>query len=260
MSDESRSGARTGEHSSIADLNGPTPEPTADPGAAPVVHPSKRVHTPPVLVSVTKEIRNGDLESPMEFPDFMLQLGLHFKLPERPEVNTSVPAAPPVKKTRKWIVGLAVLVIAGAGVVSTPLFTGQPPAEAALPPVVLGEWRPNSSKYAGRKFTLTENRVRIEFGELAAPVEFPVTQVRRSMRADTVVFDVLYEQERGETRFTFKFLDGVLPEVLLSNPANVVWRRDRDILPTVLPDSSPVRGVAPPPSAEGVVPPGAGGE
>lgn len=262
MSDEGKRGARTGEYPALG-LPEPDPvEPGQQPPATGAVEskaaPAARPQTPPVLGSVTREIRNGDLDRAMEFPDFMLQLGLHFQLPERPDVVTAMPSAPPVKRTRKWLVATAMVAVFGAGLASTPLLSRQPPAETAFPGEVLGEWKPSARKYAGRSFTLTDHRVRLAFGgELAAPVEFPVTEVRRSMRADTVIFEALYEQERGQTRFSFKFVDGVVPEIILSNPSNVIWRRDRDVLPVVQPDSSPVRGPsgAAPVRQDSVLPP-----
>ncbi len=202
------------------------PAPPEAQAPAPRAPGGSRGRTPPFLRAITKEIRDGDLNQPMHIGDFMLQLGLHYKLPEKAEMAAAAAYAAKVRRTRRWLVALAVLVVIAGGAV--PLALREEP-EAVLPAQVLGEWRTNSPRYSKRGFTFLRDRVRLDFGDQAVPVEFPVSEVRRVVRGDTTVFEVFYRQDQGLTRFQFDYVESAIPFVRLPNPSGVNWFREKDI-------------------------------
>jgi hypothetical protein len=177
--------------------------------------------------SLTREILDGNLDQPVELTDFMFKLGLHYDLPGKSETTVEAPAFLKKRGTRIWLVALAVIVTALGGV--APLLA-RPETVTTLPPEVLGEWHTSLPRYAGRKLILSAERVRIDFGDHAAPVEFPISEVRRRETPDGVQYEVLYRQDRGLTQFVFSFTESTFPpSITLPNPEGVDWVRARDV-------------------------------
>lgn len=177
-----------------------------------------------VAESFTRELRDGNLDRAMPFSEFMFQLGMAYDLPGRQQEALAI--AERKRRTRRWLVALAVVTVVGGGAAQ---LMGRTPSEATLPVEVLGQWATLYPQYAGRAFTLTEDRIDLDFGELAARVAFPVSEVRRNTVADTSVFEVLYEQERGLTRFEFIYVEGAVPTIYLPHPRGVAWVRVQDL-------------------------------
>lgn len=199
-----------------------TETPTGDEPAGPATPSTPRSGLP----SLTREILNGNLDQPVELTEFMFKLGLHYNLPGR---DATAPATPFLKKrsTRIWIVGLAAVITVLGGVV--PVLAKSDPV-STLPPEVRGEWHTSSPRYTGRKLILSEDRVRIDFGDHAAAVEFPISEVHRRDTPEGVQYQVLYRQDRGLTQFVFTFAESTWPaSIQLPNPAGVDWVRARDV-------------------------------
>ena len=226
---------RSGDTAPSASPSGANP---VTPGAAPA----------PFAGALTKELRDGDLDKPMEMVEFMFQLGLHYHLPGREEGTVDPVPEAKARGTRWWLPTVAVVaVLAAAGMQLL-----RPRPERTLPREVLGEWRTLSRSYAGRGFKLSPDRVALDFGEIASSVEFPISEVHREARGDTTVFEVLYRQDRGQTRVVFKYVETGRPTVFLLNPGGVAWVRATDVgydSPPLYPPTAPPRqpsGVAPP--------------
>lgn len=181
----------------------------------------------PKIASLTGEILDGNLDRPVEFTDFMFKLGLHYNLPGRPETTMSAPAVSRKPRSRIWLVALAVVVVIAGGAV--PILV-RPELVTALPGEVLGEWETGDPRYADRTLILAADRVRIDFGDHVAAVEFPVTEVRTRVTAEGVAYEVRYRQESGLTQFHFSFHESTWPpSIQLPHPEGVVWVRSRDM-------------------------------
>jgi hypothetical protein len=177
--------------------------------------------------TLTREILDGNLDQPVELTDFMFKLGLHYDLPGKAETTLEAPAFLKKRGTRIWLVVLAVMVTALGGVAPV---LARPKPVTSLPPEVLGEWSTSLPRYAGRKLILSAERVRIDFGDHAAAVEFPISEVRRRETQDGVQYEVLYRQDRGLTQFVFSFTESTWPaSITLPNPEGVDWVRAKDV-------------------------------
>jgi hypothetical protein len=121
----------------------------------------------------------------------------------------------------------SILVATAVAIALVPLIamvTSRAPART-LPIAVWGEWRTNSPNYADRFLRLSADRVTLGFGDIASPVEFPVSEVRSTIKGDTTVFLVEYHDGGGVTRLTFGFVSGAKPSLHLSSPAGAPWHR-----------------------------------
>jgi hypothetical protein len=183
----------------------------------------------PADAGATTTVKDGNRATAMPLKDFMSQLGVVMKLPDkdrpratRPEA--AVDAAPNRRSTpRLWLPVVAILGAAG--------FAGarmKPPPRVTLPPEVIGTWVTPHPEFAGRRLIFTPaGMLQVNDTTIDSPMQKILgSQVKRY--ADTVQVAIVHEADGGSITLSLAYTRGAFESLTLKNPAGVAWYRITD--------------------------------
>jgi hypothetical protein len=183
---------------------------------------------PPQAERAGTTVKDGNLATSMHLKDFMSQLGVVMKLPDKekpkPVKQIAATATPGTKPlTRLWLPVLAVLGAAG--------FAGarlRPPPVFTLPAELTGTWVTPHPEFAGRRMIFTPTSLLQVNDTTADPVPWKVLHVATRRYADTIQVQLVHEADGGTMRLEMAYTRGAFESINLKNPAAVAWYRIAD--------------------------------
>lgn len=137
----------------------------------------------------------------------------------------------PVQRASRWkratprqrfLVKLAGISLVAMLVAWAASFTGS----KVLPAEIQGLYATDDTMYATRRFELRAHRVAFTTSDtIRAVTGLPIQQVRQSVDAHGIRYDVEYQDEGGSHQISFIVLEGAEPQIKFVNQPRLVWRR-----------------------------------
>lgn len=174
-------------------------------------------------------IKDGNIATPMPLKDFMSQLGVVMKLPEKEKERTK-PAAG-ASEERRSSGGHTRLWLPVAGIAATAWFASaqlRPAPSAQLPDQLTGVWVTDDQRYAGKQLVLSRWAVQQSFGTVSPGESQRLVSVASTTRGDTTAVTLVHEADGGTATLTFAHTRGAFESLILRNPSSVVWHRLSD--------------------------------
>jgi hypothetical protein len=173
-------------------------------------------------------LKDGELINPMELGDFMMQLGMLFRLPVRvkePEPGDQ-PGTSAKRRSRRSLLIRMSPILAAVLVSTYAAFNVTLPSAqtATVPEELIGVWITSDAKYAGRHLALTDKTVVIGKGD-AGESGHTVKTVDQRAKGDTTIYTIIYQDEGGTRDLVLRYLPGGKPRVTLLNQPQMIWRR-----------------------------------
>ncbi|MGQ0764407.1 MAG: hypothetical protein ACT4OZ_01910 [Gemmatimonadota bacterium] len=174
-------------------------------------------------------IKDGNIGTPMALRDFMGQLGVVMKLPEKERENVAPGAgvaAPKVQgktHTRLWLPVAGIAVSAWFAVAQL-----SPAPSAQLPDQLTGVWVTGDKRYAGKQLVLSTRAVQQSFGTVSPGESQRLVSVTSVSRGDTTAVTLVHEADGGTATLSFAYVGGALETLMLKNPSGVAWHRLSD--------------------------------
>ncbi|MFZ5622794.1 MAG: hypothetical protein ACOY71_00005 [Gemmatimonadota bacterium] len=220
--------------------NGGTADPSR-PDDQPPLPGLQDTHTP-----VSRSVADGNLLEPMDLHEFLVGLGLVFRLATKRKKAPAPPAggtatageaakadrvdALRAERSRKVLIySLAVISLVAGAFALWPSGDGSKDA-AALPAEVQGRWTTTNPKYKDRAFALSASALTLQMGpRLTDAVSHPILKVTFEPHPDGTVYHVQYETVKGQEPITmsFRYTGGASPVIRLINQPNVEWVKAR---------------------------------
>mgnify|MGYP001444975213 CR=1 FL=1 len=179
-------------------------------------------------------IADGNLATPVKLTDYLVGVGVMFRLPKRNRKKERAEAAKAEAAAAKSKVRIPVkliatamlpIVVAVGGYYAWTNFLASQP----LPQEASGTWSTTDGRYAGRNFWLTESSVAFQNGATSDRFTVhPVKRVQTRQVADTTFIEIDYEKEGEAATLSLAYRDRPRPEMRLVNQRAVQWLRTGD--------------------------------
>ena len=109
-------------------------------------------------------------------------------------------------------------------VVAVRLGVRDPGGLAAAPPEIIGSWVTTDPRFADRGFTVAASDIELRLGD-GAVARFPIRSILLDTAAVHNAYRITYERATDtETLELYVYADST---IRLRNPADVIWRRER---------------------------------
>lgn len=171
----------------------------------------------------TGSLADGGLSESIALRDFLEGLGPLMRLP-RKGVKSDPRIPEPDDHRRNRLVPLFSLVLIGAVVAAGAWFIMRTSGDV-LPPDVLGSWKSDDPRYAGREFRLGPTMLTLQTGpDVADIVRYPIREVESRIIADTIEYLVTYKADGVEAEFAFNHLKET-DEIIFEHQNELRWHR-----------------------------------
>jgi hypothetical protein len=201
------------------------PPPTDERSSRPVTPAADQID-PNKPTSYVTGIADGNLATPVRLRDYLVGVGVVFRLSKRDRRKeereaAAVEAAKPRIQipVKKLMMALAPALVAYLGYLAWDTFSGDP-----LPTEVSGTWSTDDGKYKGRNFWINPEAVAFQNGKTADDFSIhPIKKVSSHQVADTLFLAIDYEQEGKAITLSLAYRDIPSPEIRLVNQPAIRW-------------------------------------
>lgn len=172
----------------------------------------------------TRSLADGSLAESVPLHDFLAGLGPLMRLPPRDEQSGPGIKEPEEPRTRnRFAPVLAVMfavVAASAGGWLIVHGSGD-----VLPPEVLGSWKTDDPRYAGREFRLGPAMLTLQTGPgLEDIMRYPIREVEARIVADTTRYLVRYNADGVDAEFGFSHVR-TTDQIVFEHQSELRWHR-----------------------------------
>lgn len=203
-------------------LQPPPQEELANRPATPTAEPID----PNKPTSYVTGIADGNLATPVRLRDYLVGVGVVFRLSKRDRKKEQREAAAveagkrriqiPVKKL---MMAFAPALVAYLGYLGWDAFSGDP-----LPAEVNGTWSTDDGKYKGRNFWINTEAVAFQNGKTSDEFSIhPIKKVNARQVADTLFLAIDYVQDGKPITLSLAYRDIPSPEIRLVNQPSIRW-------------------------------------